>query len=184
MDCDLADLVIKALALLGGTFALYRWHVAQKWQRYQQLDKYIAAFEANKLIFLATQVLDWKVRNHVLPEGKSIPVTSHDVVLALRVHTEPDSDGKEVEFSEAQAKIRDALDAILAFFGRLESAIANRFIDEGPTIAYFGYWLHRLYTVEEHENADPLVASKMRAYERAYGPSEMSNLYGRISERG
>jgi hypothetical protein len=56
----------------------------------------------------------------------------------------------QLGFSEAQAKIRDALDAIFAFFGRLESAIAIRFIDEAPAIGYFGYWLHRLYTVKEY----------------------------------
>jgi hypothetical protein len=105
------------------------------------------------------------------------------VRLALRVHTDLGADS-DVAFAPPQDRIRDALDAILAFFGRLESAIANGFVDEAPAMRYFGYWLKKMYTMSEHQGAGADVQEKMRAYEDAYGPGKdiMGHLYGRMKQ--
>jgi len=172
----LTDLSLKIAALVGGVFALKRWRVDQRWRRYQQLDKYMTSFENDRMLLLGTQILDWKLRPVKAPDGTTVTITSKDLVAALQVHTE----NPEPTFCDPQPLLRDALDALLTFFGRLESAIANGFVDESPALHYFGYWLCRMYTMEEHKGEDPNVQSKMRAYEQAYGPETMPSLYNRL----
>lgn len=179
---EIADLVLKTLVLFGGVFALWRWVVEQRWRRYERLDEFIESFEKDEMIGFATQVLDWSRRTVVMSGGQAVKFSSSDVAAALRIHTEADS---QVTFPDPQDKIRDAFDAILAFFGRLESAIANGFIDEDATLDYFGYWLERMNTMSEHKSADSNVENKMRRYEDKYGPGRttMDRLYERMATR-
>jgi hypothetical protein len=76
-----------------------------------------------------------------------------------------------------------ALDSMLDFFGRLESAIANRYIEEPPAMAFFAYWLRKMFTMEEHKTKATLdVQERMRKYESNYGPGDktMKSLYDRM----
>jgi hypothetical protein len=82
--------------------------------------------------------VDWTFRVVTYNE-KTVKVTNQDVLLALRRHHE-DGVGK---FDGNQALVRDCLDAMLAFFNRIETALSTGLIEEAPTRRHFEYWLTR-----------------------------------------
>lgn len=53
-----------------------------------------------------------------------------------------------------QPQLRDAYDALLAFFLRLELSISSGLIDADSTEAYFGYWLERFLEFDRHPDKD------------------------------
>ena len=55
------------------------------------------------------------------------------------------------KFKGKQALLRDAYDAWLTFFGRLELAIASGLIDAKPAQQYFGYWLKHFLAFDKHD---------------------------------
>ncbi|MCC7539351.1 MAG: hypothetical protein IT379_24215 [Deltaproteobacteria bacterium] len=176
MTADLAwlkDVLDGLLALSGFTLAviafykgLLEWRVAQRWKRAERLDSFIEGFEKDEMLRLACQILDWTVRSVDAPGGQGkVSWTSGDVLLALRVHYEHPG----VQYDPPQALIRDALDRLLTFLGRLESAVTTGLVDADPTLAYFGYWLERLQSMDMHTNHDPAAPAAMRHYVAAYG---------------
>jgi hypothetical protein len=174
--CEILDGLLKAVdpvlklgALAGGIFALWKWTQDQRWRRAEQLDKLIKEFGDDENILLATQCLDWNKRKVSLKSGKEIIVSSDELIAALRVPSDPDFS----TFPYPQSKIRDALDALLAFFGRLELAIEGGFIEEEYTISYFGYWIERMRTMSQHSKRYGDAPDKMRKYMREYGPDEL-----------
>lgn len=60
-------------------------------------------------------------------------------------------------FPGEQATIRDAYDALLTFFNRLELAIATGLIDAEPTKAYFRYWLDHFLKMSRHEDRNHVL---------------------------
>jgi hypothetical protein len=56
----------------------------------------------------------------------------------------------EPEFEGEQATLRDAYDALLAFFIRLELALTTGLVDAAPARQYFGYWLIHFLSFDRH----------------------------------
>jgi hypothetical protein len=170
---NLFDVFLAVITMAGAAVAFFigwmQWRRGQEWQRAEQLDKFIRQFESDELLKLATVVLDWKDRA-VKFRGQDFKMRNRDVLLALRKHQSPEDPD---EFPGEQPTLRDAYDALLAFFNRLEIAIKTELIDSAPAKAYFAYWLERLVTFDQHtaesdvdNGADPakLVAKYISAY--------------------
>ena len=170
--------VILTLITMAGAIAAFligwmQWRRGQAWQRAEQLDKFVVKFESDELLKLATAVLDWYQRT-VTFKGCDLTVRNSEVLLALRDHRTIEDDNK---FSSQQATLRDAYDALLAFFNRLELGTTTGLVESAAAKAYFAYWLERLVSFDQHRaeatvvnGADP--ANLVAAYIRVYGTPE------------
>jgi hypothetical protein len=78
--------------------------------------------------------------------------------MALRIHTEMQG---EPGFEAEQATLRDAYDALLAFFTRLELALTTGLVDAAPARQYFGYWLAHFPSFDKHPPDNRSVEEQM-----------------------
>ena len=147
---NLYDVVLTLLTLASAGTAfvvgLLQWRRSQAWQRADKLDKFVDKFESNDLLRLAAVGVDWGVRKTRFGD-RALTVSNEDALPALRNHDEMPDGG---EFEGEQPTIRDAYDALLAFFQRLEVSIKEKLIDARPAKAYFAYWLEHFLYFEHH----------------------------------
>ncbi len=175
---DLCYIILRFLtfggAVVAFVFGLRQWARSQAWQRADKLDKFIEKFESSELLRLAAAVVDWTVRETKFC-GRDLVVNNEDALLALRNHEEMPEDA---EFEGEQVTIRDAYDALLAFFLRLDMSISHRLIDAGPARDYFTYWLEHFLRFDRHPDPDGTILegvtpeAKVAGYIRAYGDME------------
>ena len=168
------DVILTLITMAGAIVAFIlgwmQWRRGQAWQRAEQLDKFVVKFESDELLKLASVVLDWTDRTVTFRE-KAFNVRNWEVLSALRDHQLIEDQNK---FPGEQPVLRDAYDALLAFFNRLELGISTGLIDSKPAKAYFRYWLRRLVEFDRH-HADPKVldgenpAKLVAAYICVYG---------------
>lgn len=148
------DLLLNAVTLVGAAvafaFGLHQWRRGQDWQRAEQMDKFIQEFQNNDLLSLAATVIDW-TRREVTFRGQPFVVTNTDALLALRDHS---AMGENPVFKLEQATLRDAYDALLAFFQRLELAISTQLVDAPPAVHYFRYWLGHFLAFDKHPDVN------------------------------
>lgn len=144
------DFILSIVAMLGAGVAfwvgIHQWRRGQRWQRSEQMDQFVRQFEADELLRLSATVIDWTRRTIPFRE-KEFTVTNTDSLMALRIHTDM---GKRPVFEGEQATLRDAYDALLAFFTRLELALTTGLIDAAPARQYFGYWLQQFLSFDKH----------------------------------
>jgi hypothetical protein len=184
---DWIDVGVKILGLAGGGLAswwgLRQWNEGQRWKKAERLDKLIAEFETSPTLRFATKVLDWEELRVQVTPGDVVKFTSEEIREALRIHWDF---VESPNYPPPQDRIREALDALLAFFARLDREIKTHLIEAGAAFQHFGYWLYRLYNMREHaEVRNPedaaLVAMLTRRYETAYGdPDAMTSLYDKL----
>ncbi|HSE24417.1 MAG TPA: hypothetical protein VLB68_22305 [Pyrinomonadaceae bacterium] len=171
---NLWEVLLTILTMAGATVAFLvswkQWQRGQEWQRSEQLDKFVVKFESDALLKLAAVVLDWHDRP-VTFDGRMIDVQNQEVLLALRDHR--DIEGVD-KFPGEQPTFRDAYDALLTFFNRIELAIATGLVDREPASAYFSYWLDHLVKFDRHKKDSSVLkgmdpAKLVAAYIWAYG---------------
>lgn len=171
---NLWDVVLNIMTMVGAGiafwFGLQQWRRGQDWQRAEQMDKFVQEFENDELLRLAATVIDW-TRREVVFRGRALVVTNTDSLLALRDHM---TMGTKPVFEGEQATLRDAYDALLAFFGRLELAISTKLVDAPPALQYFRYWLEHFLAFDKHPDEKNLLAGKLpkemvAGYVNAYG---------------
>src|SRR5262249_23514602 len=126
---NLWDVVLNIVTMVGAGvafwFGLHQWRRGQDWQRAEQMDKFVQQFEDDGLLRLAAIIVDWTRRVVVFRE-REFAMTNTDALLALRNHEHM---GPKPVFEGEQATLRDAYDALLAFFARLELALSTQLID-------------------------------------------------------
>ena len=154
---NLIDVILSVLTIVGAGVAfllgLYQWKRSQAWQRAEQLNKFIEKFEADDLLRLATLVIDWTDRETRV-DGRPVTFWNDEALLALRDHNTI----KETPmFPGEQATLRDAYDALLAFFTRLELGISTRLIDAKPSASYFAYWLNHFLSFDKHPDDNSVL---------------------------
>lgn len=164
MTKEEAKLLVEGLtllvALIGSIMALIQWRRDQSWKKAEKLDGMFKEFESNRLIQIACRVLDWKRGKFSFPDGETFVFEDADVVKSLAIH----DDDHEMTFTLTQARMRDAYDAILSFFERLESAIDGGLVDERQAIGLFGYWVRHFDTMPEHQDCGPRAMKYIARY--------------------
>jgi hypothetical protein len=180
---NLVDVVLTLLGAIGAAIAfihtLRTWKESQRWQRADKLDKLIETFENESLLRLACLVVDWTYRKADV-DGKAFSFTNEDVLLSLRLYG--DEPGQTRKFSPTQARIRDAWDALLTFFSRLDAALDAGLIDRAPAQRYFVYWLEVMLTMKHHPDETRVLGGQspdqaVAGYIRQYGnPRAIENL--------
>jgi hypothetical protein len=153
-------------------FGLKQWQRGQDWQRAEQMDKFVQQFENVELLQLAATIVDW-TRRTVKFREKEFTVTNTDALLALRDHRKM----QEPKFEGEQDTLRDAYDALLSFFARLELALSTKLIDVAPAKQYFRYWLEHFLAFDKHPDEKKLLQGKsppemVKNYIEAYGDIE------------
>ena len=181
-DKNLIDIILAAVTMVGAAVAfivgLFHWRRGQAWHRAEQLDKFIQKFETDELLKLSTVVLDWSSRE-VRFQDRDFVVRNDEALLALRDHRKIED---PIKFPSEQPHLRDAYDALLAFFNRLELAASTNLISVEPAKAYFSYWVKRFVTFDQHPDKNNVLVGvspeKMVAeYIRLYGDaSSMTRL--------
>ncbi|AKU97433.1 hypothetical protein AKJ09_04097 [Labilithrix luteola] len=166
------DVVFTAIGLLGAAIgfakAIHEWREGQRWKRSERLDRFVETFESTPLLKLACTILDWTTRQ-VKFDGRDVLIENRDVLLALRNHAEEPAG---TVFTGEQALIRDAYDAFLAFFARLELAIATGLVEAEPAKSAFAYWLDQYATMKVHPGE-----AKLNKELRARSPAQMAVVY-------
>lgn len=155
----LIDAVTLGLAGIGGIVALFQWRRDQAWKQAEKLDAMFKEFEANRLIQIACRVLDWSRGNFKFPDGEEFRFTESDVEKSLMVHGD-----EELTFTPSQVRMRDAYDALLSFFQRLESALGSGLVDKKAAKNLFGYWVSHFSMMPEH----PQCATAVNRYIQQY----------------
>lgn len=159
-DAKLAiEILTLGLAVLGGIVALIQWRRDQAWKKADKLDALYKEFEGNRLIQIACKILDWNRGRFRFPDGEEFTFAHEDVAKSLVVHGDVD-----LTFTPTQAKMRDAYDAVLAFFERLETAIDTGLVDQGPAIRLFGYWVNHFEAMPEHPECRELAHKYIDRY--------------------
>jgi hypothetical protein len=166
------DTVLKIIGIFGAGLGFWwgvrEWREGQRWKRAERRDTLIAEFEKTPLVRLGAKIIDWRAATVELGERKVV-YGSESVRAALRVHWGVAGD---VAYPPPQDDLRDAFDALLTFFVKLEHEISTGLVENGPTLQYFAYWLCRLEMMSEHaldgEGDASAAAAAMRAYEEAY----------------
>jgi hypothetical protein len=172
---NLCDVILSVLTLVGAGIAfglgLRQSRRSQAWQRAGKFDTFIEKWRSDELLGLARVVVDWELLETRFG-GRDLEVCNEDALLALRHHEEVP---KRSDFGEKQATIRDAYDALLAFFHRLELSILTGLIDAEPAKAYFAYWLEHFLRFDRHPDEGGKILkgvtpeAKVAAYIEAYG---------------
>jgi hypothetical protein len=148
------------VAVIGAIVALVQWRRDQSWKRAQKLDSLYKEFDENKLIQVACRVLDWSRGRFKLSDGEEFAFSTEDVAKSFIIH-----DGvQDLTFTPTQAKMRDAYDALLSFFERLESAISTGLVDEFYAMCLFGYWVNHFDRMPEHPNCAGLAVRYIGRY--------------------
>jgi len=163
MTTENAKLLIDALTLgfafIGGIAALVQWRRDQAWKRTEKLDSMYKEFESSRLIQIACRILDWSRGNFKFPDGEEFRFNQEDVKKSLVVHGD-----EELTFTSTQTRMRDAYDALLAFFERLESAIDGGLINQSSAITLFGYWIKHFDEMPEHKDCAGLAMKYIARY--------------------
>ena len=174
---DQWDVLLGGITILGAAvafwFGLHQWRRGQAWQRADKLDDFITKFESDDLLRLGATVLDWSKRMTTY-QGHQFLLLNEDALLALRDHA---TITERPMFPGGQAQLRDAYDALLAFFQRLELSIANGLIEADSTKAYFAYWLERLLKFDRHPDKHGVLKgvspeAMVAGYIKLYGDPE------------
>jgi len=170
----LIDALTLVLAFFAGIAALVQWRRDQSWKRAEKLDSMYKEFESSRLIQIACRILDWQRGNFSFPDGEKFEFEHADVEKSLAVH----DDGEQMIFTLTQARMRDAYDAILSFFERLEAAIDSGLVDAHQAVGLFGYWVRHFDTMPEHPNCAPRA---MRYIARYASHGAFNSLCGRVT---
>lgn len=175
MTCkETFDVVFDSLTLLAGVVAfgigLYQWKRSQDWQRAAKLDDFVKFFQEDDLLRLAATAVDYTRRTTKF-SGEAFHLSNTDALLALRDHK---TMGTDEGFTPEQAVLRDAYDALLEFFLRLEIAISAGLLDAVAAKWAFGYYLERFVTFDMHPDEKKVLGDRTPAdmaagYVRAYG---------------
>lgn len=183
---NLFDVAFGIASLIGAIVAfilsLRQWRQGQAWQRAQKLDELITKWESDELLRLDANVLDWSSRD-VTFRSAPFRIDNDEALLALRVHsTIVAGADKPSMFPGGQATLRDAYDALLSFFQRLEVAISGGLIDPVAASGFFRYWLERWVHFDRHRDRNNVLnglapATMTAGYVQAYGsPASFARL--------
>lgn len=205
-DRRLTELALVGAAI-AFTLGLHQYGEAQRWRRAERLDQFIEQFETRPLLRLGAATLDWTARRVTLQPGEIVTFVEDDIHVALDIKmgcpADESSGDRETEaswesaarnqaasaggtsikkrqhatISPTQAQLRDAFDALLDFFVRLDAALASGLIDAAPAADHFLYWIDRLERMPWHSGA----ASEMQKYIRSYSnPDAIARLSARL----
>jgi hypothetical protein len=151
------DVALSIVTIVGGIVAFYvglrQWQRGQAWERANKLNDFIEKFETDDLLRFGATALDWTKRE-VTFRGREVVIKNSDVLLSLRDYR---TITERPMYPGEQPIMRDAYDALMTFFQRLELSIATGLIDARHAKAYFGYWLERLVTLDRHPDKDGTI---------------------------
>ena len=163
---DWKDFVTLAFAAAGGTFALWRWTVDQKWRRVQYAQTLVKEFFEKKNVIKACEVID--TVGDVQFEDESNPKKRHtlDITTKFLVGSFTTFDQKE-ENTDDEILIRDVFDDLFGGLSVFQSHIETGLIKLRDISPYLEYWIKEL-SGNGHVQ-DEAVAHQIRGYLAFFG---------------
>jgi hypothetical protein len=167
---DLKEVATLAFAVAGGSFALWRWTVDQKWRRVQYAQSLIKEFLENKSVAKACEVIDTDGDVLFEIEGKpkkrrNINVSNKFLLRSFTTFTEKE------ENTYDEIAIRDVFDELFSRISVFQSHIDTGLIKLRDVRPYLEYWIKEL---SGHGNVHSQeVAAKIRKYLQFFGYSQV-----------
>jgi hypothetical protein len=140
---DLKEIVTLAAAVAGGSFALWRWTVDQKWRRAQYAQSLIKEFFDKKSVAKACEIIDTIGEIEFEIEGNPKRRRIIDVTDELLVQSLTTFDQKE-ENTDEEIAIRDVLDEFFGGLSVFQSHIDTGLIKLQDVRPYLEYWIKEL----------------------------------------
>jgi hypothetical protein len=137
---DNKDALAILAAIIGGTFALWRWMVDQQWRRVQYAQTLIKDFIENKNTEKAFEILDTDGPVNFVVNGKkkAINITDEFLIGALSTFDQ------KIENTDDESVVREICDNFFGDLSIFQSHIEAGLIrlnDIGP---YLEYWIEAL----------------------------------------
>lgn len=180
-DAEVADAVLKALALLGAAIAfcagLFQYVRAQRWKRAEWVAQEMRQFFSDEAVGRALLMIDWGARAIAFPAdgagggSRVIRVTDEMVTKALKHHSE-----RQGGFEPDEAQIRDTFDHFLDSLERFASFRAAGLVTSNDLKPYLAYWIHNIRSATgAPDGAGRLV--QLRSYIQQYGFRGVQRLF-------
>jgi hypothetical protein len=167
---------IHTLALVGGGFAfgigLLQYQKAQRWKRAEWVSNEVRLFENDPMVACALQMVDYgRGRKVCFPSQRELIVTDATIAEALRLHSRRESE----PFTDDEALIRDAFDALLSGFSRFQHLIDAGLIELADIRPYFNYWMNSIGKIDEGSDCVERLKQLLR-YMVCYQYNDVSRL--------
>jgi hypothetical protein len=140
---DLKDIATLAAAVAGGSFALWRWTVDQKWRRVQYAQTLVKEFFEKRNVIKACEVID--TVGDVQFEDENNPKKHHtlDITTKFLLGSFTTFDQKE-ENTDDEILIRDVFDDLFGGLSLFQSHIDTGLIKLQDISPYLEYWVKEL----------------------------------------
>jgi hypothetical protein len=163
---DLKDIATLAAAVAGGSFALWRWTVDQKWRRVQYAQTLVKEFFEKRNVIKACEVID--TVGDVQFEDENNPKKHHtlDITTKFLLDSFTTFDQKE-ENTDDEILIRDVFDDLFGGLSVFQSHIETGLIKLQDISPYLEYWIKEL-SGNGHVH-DEAVAHQIRGYLAFFG---------------
>jgi len=166
---NLKEIATLAIAVVGGSFALWRWMEDQKWRRVQYAQSLVTKFLEEKGVTKACEVLDTvgEVEFEVENNSKKrhvINITDEFLIGSFSTFDENE------ENTEDEILIRDTFDSLFGGLSLFQSHIEAGLIKLQDIRPYLEYWIRELSGHGKvHSEAVALQIGKYLQY-FGYGP--------------
>lgn len=141
----MSDVTLEIVKIAGASTAfvigLLQYMKSQRWKRAEFVANEVKEFNALPEVRNAKLMLDYTERYvDLFPEKEKaderrVDVTEAMVVSALKPH------GKQTEFKQAEARIRDTFDEFFGRLERFENFIAAGLVTKEECAPYIAYWI-------------------------------------------
>ena len=136
---NLTTIISLLVGVLGLLFGIYQYVISKRWKRMEYLDALMKRFREEPLLKSAGMLLDWETRPILIGDRTvdyNVTMLAH-ALIDHRTFKDPFKEG----FTDDEAAIRDAFDALFDFCVSIQYAIElgmvkNKDVFSSP-IAYY-----------------------------------------------
>lgn len=107
--------------------ALWQYYVAQRWKRHEYFSNQVQKFKDDHEVQLSLQMLDWYTRKLRLKDESLYLVTPKR--FRKIVCDERTADRDDIQFSSAEAELRDAFSSFLSWIDKFGADVEAKLVD-------------------------------------------------------
>lgn len=162
--------------LLGGAFGLYKWSAEQEWQKMKYIAEQVKAFDSDKSVIRAKQMLDWEASKLKFECGEHA-ISRKKIAHALRIY------GGDDLFEDYEVEIRGDFDAFFDHLNRFQAFVELGLIEAEKLDPFLGYWLEILSTDRSNSDEPNELITTIQEYVTCYGYERASKLISDTHDR-
>jgi len=148
---ELKELVAFVVAVVGGSFALWRWIIDQRWRRVQHAQSLIREFLTKPNTNKAFEIIDTEGEGNFDTDDKH--VTTIEIKDAFLIEALSTFDQKQ-DSSEDELVVREIFDEFFEDLNGFQHHVDSRLIKLRDVAPYLEYWMRALTGRERVRNID------------------------------